>query len=48
MYPANVGYKEFGVAFSPALSKLTTMDFVAYSYYWRFTYRTHRKRGAAV
>jgi hypothetical protein len=36
------------VAFSAGPGTLASMKFTAYSYWWRFTYRTIRKRGAAV
>jgi len=41
-------FKQFGVAFSTGPAKLAPMNFTAYSYWWRFTCRTSRKRGAAV
>jgi len=45
---ANGVHNELQLAFSAELSKLTAMNFAAYSYYWRFTYRTIRERGASV
>ena len=41
-------HNELNLAFYPGLSKLAAMNFAAYSYYWRFTYRTIRERGASV
>src|SRR5271165_1468354 len=38
--------KEFWLAFLPRTDTLPPMKFTAYSYWWRFTYRNNRQRGA--
>jgi hypothetical protein len=44
----NNRHNEFRVAFSTGPGRLALMNFKAYSYGWRFTYRTYRERVAAV
>lgn len=39
---------QFHLAFSRKLAKLAFMQFMTYSYYWRFTYRLTVERGAGV
>jgi hypothetical protein len=43
------GINDFWLAFYAEPGKLPCMKFTAYSYWWRFTYRTYnRQRGAIV
>jgi hypothetical protein len=43
-----LGLNEFRLAIWREIGKLLFMKFTAYSYWWRFTYRSNRHRGAMV
>jgi hypothetical protein len=43
---ANANNRELDVAFSAGFDRLAIMKFAAYSYWWRFTFRINRQRGA--
>ena len=45
---ANTLNNQFHLVFLRNPGKLFFMRFTAYSYYWRFTYRTTQERGAGV
>jgi hypothetical protein len=42
------GVDEFRLVIWRKIGTLLSMKFTAYSYWWRFTYRTNRQRGAIV
>jgi hypothetical protein len=44
----NANDKELDVAFPASFDRLAFMKFTAYSYWWRFTFRVNRQRGAIV
>jgi hypothetical protein len=45
---ANGGDKELKLAFSAGIDRLGGMKLMVYAYWWRFTYRSDRQRGAIV